>query len=355
MLAGRTLQELAIELDRQKNAKADYLADTRQLNMALANGTLATVLEMDLDGSKQNLDVNSVAHSQIAAQTGIPYKYYNRMQAEDPELLTQNVNAWFQNQPQTRMVRTLDGTARAFLSERYRRIDHYEIAEAVLPMILDMPDATVESCQLTEKRMYLKILNPRVQAEIVKGDIVQSGLMISNSEVGMGTVTVMPLIYRLVCSNGMIAADSGQRKFHIGRLNEADDNYEVFRSVTIEAEDKAFILKLQDIVRATADSVQFERIVTAMKAAVEAKITSNDVPKVVQLASRSFGLSESEGKGVLDHLIRDKDLSLYGLANAVTRQAQEIDSYDRSTELEITGWNIMSMSRADWKTLNSDK
>ena len=41
------------------------------------------------------------------------------------------------------MVRTLGGTARAFLSERYRRIDNYEIAEAVLPIISDIKDARV--------------------------------------------------------------------------------------------------------------------------------------------------------------------------------------------------------------------
>jgi len=277
------------------------------------------------------------------------------MWADEPELLAANVNTWFQKAPQTRMVRTLDDTARAFLSDRYRRIDNFEVAEAILPLIADMPDATIESCQLTDKRMYLKVLNPRVQAEIVPGDIVQSGLLISNSEVGCGSVSVMPLVYRLVCTNGMIAADNGQRKYHVGRLNESDDHFEIYRNITIEAEDKAFILKLQDIVRATADSIQFERIVTAMRTAADAKITSADIPGVVQLASKAFGISDIEGKGVLDHLIRGKDLSLYGLANAVTRQAQDVISYDRSTELEMTGWDIMNMSRTDWRNINSGK
>ena len=312
MLQGRSLQELALELERQKSAKADYLADTRELRMDMVldfnSDTFTPALRMGTNGNTLTLGINEIAHNQIAYQTGIPYKYYSRMQSEDPDLLTRNVNTWFQKEPQTRMVRTLDGTARAFLSDRYRRIDHAEIAEAVLPMIGDMPDATVESCQLTDKRMYIKVLNPRVQTEIVPGDVVQSGLLISNSEVGFGSVSVMPLVYRLVCSNGMIAADSGRRKFHIGRVNECDDNYEVFRSVTIEAEDKAFILKLQDIVRATADSIQFERIVTAMKTAADAKITSPDIPQVVQLASKAFGLTEGEGKGVLDHLIRGSDI-----------------------------------------------
>jgi hypothetical protein len=36
--------------------------------------------------------------------------------------------------------------------------------------------------------MYIKAICPRIQAEVKKGDIVQAGIAISNSEVGMGSV-----------------------------------------------------------------------------------------------------------------------------------------------------------------------
>ena len=42
------------------------------------------------------------------------------------------------------MVRTLDGTVRAFLSNRYRRIDNLDIAEIVLPVIQQMEDAYLD-------------------------------------------------------------------------------------------------------------------------------------------------------------------------------------------------------------------
>jgi hypothetical protein len=161
----------------------------------------------------------------------------------------------------------------------------------------------------------------------------------------------MPLVYRLVCTNGMIANSAGQKKNHLGRSNESDGDYEIFRTETIQADDKAFIMKLQDIVRATADSIQFERIVTAMRTGVTAKITG-DISGVVELASKTYGIHETESKGVLNHLIHGGDLSLYGLANAVTRQAQDVSSYDRSTELEITGWQMLNMPRRDWTRLN---
>jgi len=159
------------------------------------------------------------------------------------------------------------------------------------------------------------------------------------------------MVYRLVCSNGMICADAGQRKIHVGRASVADANYMIYRDETVAADDRAFIMKLQDVVRSTADSIHFDRIVDTMREAKDAKITG-DVPDVVQLVSKNHGITEAEGKGVLDHLIRGGDLSLYGLANAVTRQAQDVESYDRSTDLEITGWNVLSMSSALWTRFN---
>ena len=162
MKFGRTLMELAQELTRQREAKHDYLIDTRNLVMdATPDG--GHLLTMQNPQQRQNtlLTVHDSAPRQIGATLGIPAKYYDKMRTEHPELLTANVNGWFQHAPQTRMVRTLDGTARAFLSDRYRRIDNAEIAEAVLPIIADIQDARVESCEVTDERMYIKVVNPR--------------------------------------------------------------------------------------------------------------------------------------------------------------------------------------------------
>jgi len=90
-----------------------------------------------------------------------------------------------------------------------------------------------------------------------------------------------------------------------------------------------------------------------MKDATTAKIVSADVPAVVKLASKDYGILESESEGVLNHLIRNEDLSLYGLVNAVTRQAQEVESYDRSTGLEIIAFDMLGMSRQAWNRINA--
>jgi len=354
MKAGKTLQELAIELDRQQAVKKDMIVDMGALSMDTGDTGLA--LQVTGGSTAAEYGINDIAHRQIGQVLKIPALYYDRMKAEYPELLAQNVNSWFSRTPNMkRMLRTMDGTARAFLSDRYRRIDNFEVASAVLPIISGMDGASVQSCELTDSRMYLKVVNPRVTAEVKKGDIVQAGIIISNSEVGMGSVNVSPLVYRLVCSNGMIAQDGAVRKYHVGRANEGGEDFSIYRSETIEADDKAFLMKLEDSVKAAVDQARFAAIVDKMREATEATMEAKVVPQVVELASKEYGITETEGKGILGHLIAGGDLSLYGLANAVTRQAQDVESYDRSTELEATGYKIITMAPALWRNLTRER
>jgi len=362
MKQGKTLQELAAEIMRQKDAKIDYLSDTRKLDMIDGENEMKLCIfkegKKGLWGKVPSISINQfaigeIAHSQIAQKLNIPVKYYDRLRETQPDMLKYNVNELFRREPSMQMIRTLDGTARAFLSDRYRAIDNDMIAEAVLPIIGEWANdgAEVMSAEITDRRLYIKVVLPSVQSELSVGDIVQSGIVISNSEVGHGSVSVSPLVYRLVCKNGMIRNEAGQRKIHVGRVNTADKNHVVYRDETIEADDKAFLMKLQDVVRATADRVHFDNIVGTMRVAQGMPIDA-PIPEVVQIVSKNHGMSEGEGNGVLEHLIRGGDLSLFGVSSAVTRYAHDVDTYDRSTELESIGWEIVSMSPRAWQQIN---
>lgn len=163
MKYGRSLQELAIELDRQAKVKKDYVATAGAMQMTAVNENFDLVI------GNTPFQLNENAHRQLGLQLKIPAPYYERMRAENPGLLMANVNGWFQQSPDTRrMVRTLDGTARAILSDRYRRIDNYEVAQTVLPIISEMQGARIESCELTDTRMYIKVVNERIQTEVVQ-------------------------------------------------------------------------------------------------------------------------------------------------------------------------------------------
>ena len=352
MKEGLTLQEMADKIIKQSSQKADYLVDTRNLQLEPYGSEVYLHMYDNNSEPLEPLQVNQIAHRQIGTHLKIPAAYYDRMLTTHPELLAQNVNFWFQREPTMRMLRTMGGTARAFLSNRYRRIDNLEIASVVIPIISQMEGAHFESCQITDSRMYIKVVNTRLEAEVVPGDIVQAGVIISNSEVGQGSVCIQPLVYRLVCSNGMIINDAQTRRNHVGRVNETEESFQLYSEETLMAEDKAFVMKIQDTVKAAVEEARFSQVVGMMKTAKQAAMDTHDVPGIVRLASKEFHITEDESTGVLQHLIEGKDLSLYGLSNAVTRYSQDVGSYDRATELESIGYNILSMPARQWNRIN---
>ena len=353
MKQGMTIQDAAKEIMRQSQAKADYLVNSANLHMETCDG-VPTLRLLDDSGMDrvEPLDILTTAHRQMGTYLNIPWKYYERMLQNNIGLLARNVNTWLQQGPEQRMIRTIDGRARAFLSNRYRRIDNIDIAKITLPIIQQMPDAIYESCNLSDDYMYIKVVNPRLTAEVVPGDIVQAGVVISNSETGQGAVCVQPLIYRLVCSNGMTVNEARTRRNHIGRVSSADENLLIYSKETLEADDKAFIMKVQDTVRAAVDEARFAKILGKLRESTDKKLNTAVLPSVVKLASSSMGITEAESDGVLQRLIEGTDYTLYGLANAVTRHSQDVEDYDRASKLEEIGYQIITMSPELFRQIN---
>lgn len=208
----------------------------------------------------------------------------------------------------------------------------------------------IASIGLTEFRFYIKAINQRVELEVKKGDPVQAGVVISNSEIGLGSIRVEPLVYRLVCLNGLIAQDRSLKKYHVGREIQGEMAQELFTDETMRADDRALLLKVRDLVSGAVNQAQFESIVNDMREATKRKIEGNPV-KAVEVLGEKLHFNQSEQSGVLTHLIQGGDLSAYGLMNAVTRTSQDLESYDRATEFEAMGSQVLTMPRRTWEAV----
>jgi hypothetical protein len=372
MKTSLTLSALAAELERQQAAKVDYVADTRRIHFTTAappvgaalvdGGGAGGISTLDLvgDGATEatnDLRVLPFAHRQIADHVGIPWKYYERLRHDGGGLVTlldENVNRLFHREPKRRMIRTLDGQARAFLSDGYRRLDNFDLAETIIPVLGEIEDVRFESCALTDSRMYIKALTPRVRGEVKVGEEVCAGVFISNSEVGAGSLRVEPFVYTLACTNGMVVSKglgaAALRRVHVGRRVQADDGFRVFRDETLAADDRAFFMAAADVVRAAVDEVRFRDLLDAMRQAAESGPVRDAVGAVEQLA-KVERLSDGEKHGVLTHLAAGGDLSRWGVLSAVTRQAEDVESYDRATELEELGGKILAYADREWRTI----
>jgi hypothetical protein len=222
-------------------------------------------------------------------------------------------------------------------------LDNLELCAAVLPIIKDMKGAVIESCEITDTHMYLKVINRRMKAEVTVGDAVQAGFVITNSEVGLGNLTVEPMIFRLVCKNGMIVKDYSQKKRHVGRqVENYDTAYELYSDETLAQDDKAFFMKVADTVRCAVDESRFMLTVGKMQEAMQIPLEHQPMQEV-QLLADSFNLTENEQGDIFRQLFLSGDNTRYGLLNAVTAASQNVADYERATELEHIGGEILAL------------
>ena len=360
MKTGMTIEEFASELQRQQAAKQDYLADTRNLEFRPSDEGGVRLHGLP-DG---DLGVRPTAHGQFANRLGVPKKYYDLMNTDAPDLLADNLNHWLDKEPAKRLVRTMDGNVRAFLSDRYRTLDNAEYAEAILPVVQDL-GATIASAQITESKMYIKVTQPGMEeilmhpgAEMGVGhdtfDRVIAAAIFGNSEIGMGSIYFDPAAHTNGCTNLAVIRDVAVRRTHLGSSLGGDDG--VTRYLTDETRrqsDRALFAQMGDLARASLDGRIFKEFVDNLRLARGEEIEGNPVT-VVEKISKRFQLTEDEQGSVLEHLVKGGDLTQYGLHSAVTRAAQDVESYDRSTEMEYLGADIISLPKSDWKTVASD-
>lgn len=333
-----------------RNAK-DFVAPSYHIN-------LVDDEYLVIKGNDKKFKLNDYADGQFASRLGIPKSYWDKCR-EVPGLRNLNANVWLiTNADQGRMVRTLGDTARAFVSDRFMRIDNFPVLDAIFPVLKDASEKygmEIVTQALSETRMYLQIVFPKRSAEVKVGDIVQSGVTISNSEVGNGAYSIQQWTRRLRCMNGM-TGESITRKYHLGeRIESNEEGAYIYKNDTIESELRTIALKSRDALEEAIKGSWFEREIEKMKAAATDVISRpiDTVEKTVKVLS----LPEFTKDILLNNMIQEGEVNRWGLANAVTALAHTDDfrEPDKAYMVENAGQQILSLSKRDWAALTSAK
>jgi len=170
---------------------------------------LDTVL---IDGGKHRL--KPMAQRSISNRLGIPYQYLSRC---DPQLQSVNMNYWLPEERNEYLFFRFDGNdVRAIFTPKYTPVDN--------TMILDKlelngygQDRPVQ-CHLDEEFMLLNIPDREKTFRLNGKDEMRPGISVSNSEVGLASLTISAFCLRLICTNGVISKTSVDSSYrHVSR------------------------------------------------------------------------------------------------------------------------------------------
>jgi hypothetical protein len=370
------LPELVTELERQKKAKIDFVADSRTIKVVpgtpLAPGSYptgfpsgslylspATSQVGEFLMEPHRLSDRAIEQLGERVKPNVPGRFARDLAACQPRIAANLLNSMLNETPSRVMFRCLDGRVRAALSNKYRILDDLDIAFASLGVIKNN-NGTILECTASESRMEIKFtathmvehipelrggtgyskhvgrttLDPGKFAHLGVGAVCPF-VRVSHSSVGEGGLNVGFGLLRLACINGAIS-EQAMNQIHLGGAAEVG----LLSEETIAADSKAIMLKCRDLIQSSLSPVVFNRIVQSGKRA-QADTIDAPTAAVANLVENT-NLSDTDREGILTHFLRDYDSNRWGLAQAISRYSQECDDAATASEMETIAGKVIA-------------
>jgi hypothetical protein len=295
-------------------------------------------------------------------------KYLSTCRDKAIALYDSNVNTWLQhpdNAGKRFLVRGLaneDGTAiaRAFLSDSYKVIDNIDVLMTVLDGLREAGvDVEVVSCDLTDRRMYLRVKSEAVALavpELVRGyrspyngktgeelPLMFAGFEVSNSEVGHGAFSIAPRVILQVCGNGMTRRFDAVRSQHLGGKLE-DEGTIVWSQATQEKNLALIRSKTVDAVKGFLSSEYLQKVAGEM--AAEAGVEIPKPEETIKHVAKTMRYTEEQQADILRMFIKGGSTTAIGVMHAVTASAQGQPDADLAADMEADSMRVLSLAAA---------
>ena len=342
MKKGKPLKPMLQKINEDSKRHKDYIVNLKDLQMFSAK--LGKQIFPRLKVNEQcSGTLNDHALGKLCRKLQIPANYI-RLCLPWGNVVVDNLNHWIDvTKDRKLMIRVRengsdtigDNVIRAVLSDRYKRLDNDLVANKTLDKLMDMK-AEIKYASYNGDQLNLTAVTPELSGEVKVGDTVQGGITITNCEVGTQSLLIQPFIYRLVCSNGMVAPRYLNRFYakHVGKV-----------LIDLDKDDQAIkiIHKMQKQLELVSNPELFQENLQKLKDATN--VTTHST-KVVQLF-KHHSLSDWERKEVFqrldNHIVGDSfTTDNYTLSNAITNVANHEEvSEDRARFLQELGGLII--------------
>jgi hypothetical protein len=319
---GNPFGMLKQEVDEIQEECDDVYAD--QFEVAFDHkGFVLKFRECDTDTIHQ-AHFSEYSFSQLCTKLGIPVRYMQKCITEKQRpLVLHNINTWLSTLNKTLLIRKYGANVRGILSDRFSVLDTPD----VLQVLMDSVDTSVYKLKgsvVNEERFHARFIS----LDPLGVDDLFPGIQIDTSDVGRSTLTIKFLLFKQVCTNGLVIAKFGGEIFsqkHIGISSET------FRKELV------------------ANMEQFPQIAKKVKELVIYNKHDLLTPSDLSVGDKLFGVLKTfkNTTGVSDKIIEQVaertpvyGMNRWGMINAITEVAQQY-TLDRRLQLEEFASNLL--------------
>jgi hypothetical protein len=297
-----------------------------QQDLCLADGSFLFPQAVT-DGFDGGLTLSPWAQAQACQKLGIPTAYFKKC----PTYLQDAQFNFWASQPtgdDTKLlIRSKGAMVRGVLSKRYAKLDNRQILEALRPIMVGST-YRVGMCDIGDEAFHLRLVNPGLFRDILPGDRLFVGIHIANSEVGLRSVSVEAMVYRLLCSNGLV---------------RRVDSQSLMRQRHVSLSPERFQERLADAI-AQAATVAAGFLET-LHLSARTRIIEPDT--AVPLIAEAWSLPQATEQ-LIRFVMHGEDAcgTLYGLINGITSAAQRLSMEDRYA-LEVRAGQLIDPNGPD--------
>jgi hypothetical protein len=312
---------IVLDSHAKDGARSDVVtASLGKWMFGTADGTTMQIAPIPLPGRDHGeaLALRDHAFQQLCARLGAPAPYIRELPGK---LQIAAVNWGLAKHRDAAMLRLSRGEVRALVSDRYVPLDD--------GLLLELVGSCLESAGLrngarvravaTGMHTVLRLTLPGEGVAVHRGDVIEYGIDIANSELGLRSVQVTPITYRLLCTNGLRGWSTNEsfRARHIGNPQRLREHLRDAIPVALAS--------------ARGDLARWSRAVDVL--------IDNALEEVELL--RGFGLSRAETQSVVQQLSSGGHTptaaTLFDMTNAITAVAREHREASSRLRLEEIG------------------
>ena len=259
--------------------------------------------------------MRQAAQQSIANRLGIPIQYLKRC---DPDIQSYNMNHWIRQEKNDGLFFRFDkNEIRAIFTPRYIPTDNIEVMERLYSLDYSPNDRV--QCSLDDEFMMVNIPDGQKTYSINR-DKMTPGVSISNSEVGLSSLSISAFLLRLKCTNGLISKTQVTASY---------------RHISAKILD-GFPKVLDNI------SIDLGRQKDQFKLSLESKVA--DPEATIQSFNRQFQLNKDEKDATMWSLPLEFGDTMFHIVNVYTKASQfEGLMSESSYRLQKVGGMILGM------------
>ena len=259
--------------------------------------------------------LRTIAQRSIAYRLAIPFQYLRRCPRE---VQAYNMNYWMPKEKNEELFFRFDGSeVRAIFTSKYTPVDNFELMERLDAMGYE-PETKVQ-CHLDPEFMALSILDEHKRFQ-VNGERMTPGISISNSEVGLASLSISAFVLRLVCTNGLVSRKEISASYRHVSTKILNEFPEVISKVSREL------------------GIQRHQLMLSVDSKVD------DQQSTFERFNKQFQLNQMEREAVEWAWPHEAGDTMFNVINAYTRAAQfEGLPAESSYKLQRVGGDILDM------------